>query len=42
MLEENDQDESAEETMEECDDVFYENEEEINRILEGYAATIEL
>lgn len=42
VLEENDQDESAEETMEECDDVFYENEEEINRILEGYAATIEL
>ena len=42
VLEENDQDESAEENMEECDDVFYENEEEINRILEGYAATIEL
>lgn len=40
-LEEND-DEKAEEILEQCDYTFYENEEEINRILEEYAAKIEL
>ncbi len=40
-LEEND-DEKAEEILEQCDDLFYENEEEINHILEEYAAKIEL
>lgn len=42
VLEEKEDDEKAEEIMEECDDVFYENEEEINHILEQYAAKIEL
>ena len=41
-LEEKEDDEKAEEIMEECDDVFYENEEEINHILEQYSAKIEL
>lgn len=40
-LEENDE-EKAEEILEQCDYIFYENEEEINRILEEYAAKIEL
>ena len=42
ILEENEEDEQAEEVIEQCDDVFYENEEEINHILEEYAAKIEL
>ena len=42
VLEEKENDEKAEEIMEECDDVFYENEEEINHILEEYSAKIEL
>ena len=42
VLEEKENDEKAEEIMEECDDVFYENEEEINHILEQYSAKIEL
>jgi len=42
ILEKNDEDEEAEETLEQCDDVFYENEEEINRLLEEYACKIEL
>ena len=41
-LEENEDDEKAEETLAQCDDVFYENEEEINHALEEYAAKIEL
>ena len=40
--EEKEDDQKAEEILEKCDDVFYENEEEINRVLEGYAAEIEL
>ena len=40
-LEENN-DEKAKEILEQCDDMFYKNEEEINRILEEYAAKIEL
>ena len=35
-------DEDAEETMEQCDNVFYENEEEINRLLKEYATRIEI
>ncbi len=42
VLEEKEDDEKAEEIMEECDDVFYENEEEINHILEEYSDKIEL
>lgn len=42
VLEEKEDDEKAEEIMEQCDDVFYENEEEINHILEQYSAKIEL
>ena len=37
VLEENDK---AEEILEQCDDVFYENEEEIISILDKYASTI--
>jgi hypothetical protein len=42
ILAEKDEDEQAEETLEQCDDVFYENEGEINRILEEYADKVEL
>lgn len=42
VLEENGDDEKSEETLEQCDDVFYENEEEINYALEEYASKIEL
>ena len=42
ILEKKEEDEEAEETLEQCDDVFYENEEEINRALEEYASKIEL
>ena len=41
ILEKKEEDEEAEETLEQCDDVFYENEEEINRLLEEYACKIE-
>lgn len=41
LLEEKD-DENAESIMEQCDNTFYENEEEINCTLEEYAAKIEL
>lgn len=34
--------EKAEKTLDQCDDVFYENEEECNGILEAYAHKIEL
>lgn len=40
-LKEND-DEKAEEILEQCDDMFYENEKEINSILEEYASKMEL
>ena len=36
------EDEHAEEVLEQCDDVFYENETELNCILEEYAKKIEL
>lgn len=42
VLEEKEDDETAEEIMEKCDDMFYENEDEINHILEEYSAKIEL
>ena len=42
ILEKKEEDEEAEETLEQCDDVFYENEEEINCLLEEYACKIEL
>lgn len=37
-----DEDEQAKETLSRCDDVFYENEEEINRMLKVYADKIKL
>lgn len=42
ILEKNEDDEKAEEALEHCDDVFYENEEQINHALEKYASAIEL
>ena len=42
VLEEKEGDEKTEEILEQCDDVFYENEKEINRTLEEYASKIEL
>ena len=36
------EEEKAEEVLEQCDDVFYDNEEELNRLLEEYAAKMEL
>ena len=42
ILEEREDDEKAEEFLEQCDDVFYENEEQINAILEEYANTLEI
>lgn len=38
VLEENEDDEDAEEILEQCDDTFWENEEEINQALEEYAS----
>lgn len=37
IFEEKDGDEISEEILKECDCIFFENEEEINRILENYA-----
>ena len=42
VLEEKEEDEKAEEMLEQCDDVFYEHEEEINCALKEYAAKIDL
>ena len=42
VLEEKEDDEKANEILEQCDDVFYENEEQINHALEKYASKIEL
>ena len=36
------EDEEAEEILDQCDDFFYENEEQINRILQEYANTLEI
>ena len=41
-LKEKEDDEEIEEIIENCDNVFYENEEEINKILKEYAFKIEL
>lgn len=35
ILEENEEDEKAEEILEQCDDIFYENEEQINHLLDN-------
>ena len=42
IVEENEDDENAEEIIEQCDDMFYENEEEINNKLQEYAYKIQL
>ncbi len=42
VLDENDDDEEAEETLEHCDDVFYDNEEQINLMLQEYANKLEI
>ena len=42
MLADKESDEEWEAILERCDDVFFKNEEEINRILKAYAAKIEL
>ena len=42
ILEEKEDDEITEEVLEQCDDVFYENEEQINHILQEYANTLEI
>ena len=42
ILEEKEDDEKAEEVLEQCDDIFYENEEQINHILQEYANTLEI
>lgn len=41
-LEKNEDDEEAENTMQQCDDVFNENEDEINCVLKEYASKIEI
>lgn len=41
-LEESEEDETAEATLDACDSVFYENEQEIHRLLNEYAGKIEL
>lgn len=42
MLADKESDEEWEAILKRCDDVFFKNEEEINRILKAYAAKIEL
>lgn len=42
LIETEEDDEEAEKTLDQCDDVFYEHEEEINRLLGEYASKIEL
>lgn len=42
VLDENEMDEKAETMLEQCDDLFYENEEEINNKLKEYAMKIKL
>ena len=42
LISEEKEDEEAEEILDQCDDVFYENEEQINRILQEYANTLEI
>ena len=42
VLEENDNDKEAEEILDQCDNVFYENEEQINLILQEYANKLKI
>ena len=42
VLEEKEEDEKSEEILEQCDDIFGENEAEINQALEEYSSKIEL
>ena len=42
VTEENEDDDEAVEILDGCDDVFYENEQEINNVLEEYSSKIEL
>lgn len=42
VLEEKDDDEESEEILEQCDDVFYENQELINCKLQEYADTLDI
>ncbi len=42
VLDENEMDEKAETMLEQCDDLFYENEEEINNKLKEYAMKMKL
>ena len=42
VLSKKEDDEKAEGTLEQCDDMFYENEEEINNILKKYASRVKL
>ncbi|MBR6784875.1 MAG: DUF4375 domain-containing protein [Clostridia bacterium] len=42
ILEENEEDEKAEEIIEQCDVMYFANEEEINKKLESYANTIQI
>ena len=42
ILEDKGEDERAEEILEQCDDVFYKNEEELNHILKAYADKVKL
>ena len=42
ILEDKGEDEQAEETLEQCDDVFYKNEAELNHILKAYADKVKL
>ena len=42
VLQEKEDDGKAEKILEQCDNVFYENEEQINRILQEYANTLEI
>ena len=42
ILEEKEDDQNAEEILDQCDDVFYEDEDQRNRILQEYANTLEI
>ena len=41
-LEEQEENEQAEKDLEQCDDVFYENEEEVTRMLKEYSSEVNL
>ncbi len=42
ILESNEEDENAQSTLEQCDGWFYENDEELNSLLQAYAETIQI